>query len=887
MSALFLEIHCWNNRMKSMTFVFLLLSGAAAADTGARPPMQAVASDSTEARWAAKKVHSARSIDAGRKDLWTLSGSGEMSFPTEAGDPGVRVDVALSGQQGLPVATARRAIPNEDWREYNRLSFWIRTDLAGFPILTLFVTIRDAGIESAAAVHARESTLYVSAPPGKWTLVQWEIPHVRRDRVVSIDFRPWVNKILAEPWDRVAFQVRSIRLERVDPDHYEGWNLSPAAIAYSHTGYLSNARKAAVAPAAGPAEFQIVRVPGDDIALSKRATPIRTRIGGFRVFDFSELSSPGTYVIRSGELRTRPFHIGAGVWLPAIAKTLNFFYGERCGIEVPGVHEACHRDWRAREGERSIVMNGGWHDAGDLSQGLVNTGEATHAMFALAGELRKTGRSPELLRLLEQEAKWGLDWIHKVRFPGGFRIGFASMNIWTNGIIGDADDRTAVALNNPNVNYLAAAAGAAAYNYLKDAEPLLAKKSLAIAEEDWKHAITGVEAPETRSTPAFAATEMELASVGIIASLELYRATGKIDYSRKARELSTIVTGSQQRRYIGTQFPLAGFFYTGPDRRKLFHQFHRGNDQAPVVAMTMLCNALPDDPEWMNWYATATLYAEYQKRAVSATEPYQVLPAYLYREADWQTIEEGDRYGSNRESYRKQVLSGMPVGDGHYLRAFPVWFTRRGNYGVLLSQAKGLSAASRLRNDQSGIDLAERQLQWVAGLNPFAQSTMWGEGYDFAPQYSVSVGDLVGSLPVGMMTFEDRDAPYWPATNAYVFKEVWVHPSARWLAVVADLVAAQRAPALHYTVTAETRNDAVLISVTARGSGRHTFELRTHNLQAEGSATEAVLQPGVPATLTWKARVQSPDEPWVAAVIADRDASGIRDVAGFTKQPDK
>ena len=34
------------------------------------------------------------------------------------------------------------------------------------------------------------------------------------------------------------------------------------------------------------------------------------------------------------------------------------------------------------------------------------------------------------------------------------------------------------------------------------------------------------------------------------------------------------------------------------------------------------------------------------------------------------------------------------MGDGWYLRAFPVWFARRGNYGPLLSQAKALAADS-------------------------------------------------------------------------------------------------------------------------------------------------------------------------------------------------
>jgi hypothetical protein len=75
------------------------------------------------------------------------------------------------------------------------------------------------------------------------------------------------------------------------------------------------------------------------------------------------------------------------------------------------------------------------------------------------------------------------------------------------------------------------------------------------------------------------------------------------------------------------------------------------------------------------------------------------------------------------------------------------------------------------------------------GLNPFCQSTMYGEGHEFAPQYTPTSGDIVGGLPVGIQTSRNRDEPFWPADNCYNFKEIWVHPSSRWLAIMADLEA--------------------------------------------------------------------------------------------------
>src|SRR6185503_1288537 len=184
-------------------------------------------------------------------------------------------------------------------------------------------------------------------------------------------------------------------------------------------------------------------------------------------------------------------------------------------------------------------------------------------------KLKATGRDPDVAARLIDEAKWGLEWVLRVKFDGGYRIGFASHNLWTNNVVGDADDRTREAKNNPNVNYIAAAAEAIAYRVLRQREPALAARSLRIAEEDWGYAIVGVEGPSTWHTPAFAATRVELAGIGITASLELYRATRKQKYVDKAVELARVIVESQQRTPVGREFPLAGFFYTGPERDTL------------------------------------------------------------------------------------------------------------------------------------------------------------------------------------------------------------------------------------------------------------------------------------------------------------------------------
>ncbi|MBA3578975.1 MAG: glycoside hydrolase family 9 protein [Gemmatimonadaceae bacterium] len=816
-----------------------------------RPPLLTIQlAASAEAGWLRKPTHASRVLDdMTRSDAWRSTGTAAVTFPAEPRTGGMRVlrvdmqmfrDVPAPTRSRLSSVNLRRVFDGEDWSAYNRLSLWIKAEVRGFPMLPLQIVLHNDGVEKVPDKYYREGIHYVTLANNKWTQVVWEIEPLARDRVTAIEIGYWVNKMLAAPGDSVAFEIGRMELQQVTPDDHTGWTVSAMKVAYSHTGYLPHSRKTAIVSDTTLTDFSVFHDTGGDVvgSIPKPTRTVRSRLGTFQEVDFSDMTAPGSYTLfaRQGETRVvGRFRIAPNVWDTTIWKTLNFFYGTRCGFDVPGSHPVDHLDWFATHGSDSIVMSGGWHDAGDLSQGTVNTGEATYAMFALAQLVREQGGDPALVGRLIEEAKWGLDWVMRVRFPGGYRLYFASHNLWTNNIVGDADDRTRAARNNPNVNYIAASAGAIAYRVLKDSEPALAARALAIAEDDWAHAIVGVESRETRDTPAFAATPIELAGIGITASLELYRATNNRKYADKAVELARVIVASQQKAPVGSAFPLAGFFWTGPDRDTLFHQFHRGNDQAPVVALAQLVETLPDHADWMSWYSTVALYAEYQKRSATTTMPYGVLPAYVYRLGDElrEVADSGAIHGATRAAYRAQVLQGMPMGEEWYLRAFPVWFARRGNYGVLLSQAKAASAAARLRGDSAGLDLASAQAQWIVGRNPFTQSTMYGEGNGWAQQYSVSSGDFVGSLPVGMQSRDTTDLPYWPSQNMYVYKEVWVHPSSRWLWLMGDLlggpVSSAARSGLDVSVTSHPR-DQVTIRVTVTDPTIRTVELRSENL---------------------------------------------------------
>jgi hypothetical protein len=258
--------------------------------------------------------------------------------------------------------------------------------------------------------------------------------------------------------------------------------------------------------------------------------------------------------------------------------------------------------------------------------------------------------------------------------------------------------------------------------------------------------------------------------------VELFLATDKLEFVEKAVAFADTILACQQTDKPEWEIPLRGFFHESPSKRRIQHYSHIGENQSPIVALAMLCRALPNHAKRPQWEHCVELYASYLKDVADYTAPYYMFPASVY------SVDESTDAG-----FREQVKNGIRLSETHYLRRFPVWFMLRGNYGVLLSQARAMSAAARLLDDRGLANLASRQLQWVVGLNPFCQSTMYGEGHRFAPQYTATSGDISGGLPVGIQTSRNQDEPFWPADNCYNFKEIWVHPSARWLAILADL----------------------------------------------------------------------------------------------------
>ena len=145
------------------------------------------------------------------------------------------------------------------------------------------------------------------------------------------------------------------------------------------------------------------------------------------VIDFTAHRLAGEYRITnaSGSIRSSTFRIGR--YAPLQEDVVYFMQTQRCGYN-PFIDKVCHPlDGRSFYGEMPdssyVDARGGWHDAGDQLKYLITGSNATARMLmayewydkAFTDTTNSLGQKgsngvPDIL----DEARWGLEWIHRL-----------------------------------------------------------------------------------------------------------------------------------------------------------------------------------------------------------------------------------------------------------------------------------------------------------------------------------------------------------------------------------------------------------------------------------------------------------------------------------------
>ena len=745
-----------------------------------------------EARFAAKKVLGARPLagEASAQGCGLTAAGGVYTITAPLrGEPWPREDVGDVDYRNFGTARLTFTLPREDWSAYHRLRFSVKPDMVGARVCHLNVAVFSDGAVKVPDKYFREGATVFDLNNHQWNDCIWEFSAMPRDAVVQVQFYVFRagHDIAAE--DRLTYSFKDLRVETIDaPEHERGWDNPAPGIRLSSVGYWPEGKKTAVASTDAKVFSLLEADTGEEVFLAPVETVTNER-GTFQVLDFTPVTAPGEYVLRAGELQSAPFAIAQDLTEESLWKVLNFFFCQRCGFPVPGKHGACHQDFVAEHNGVLLSFAGGWHDAGDTSQQALQSAEVVQAMFENAR--RCPEGSPLRLRLME-EAQWGLDFILRTRFGDGYRATSAGSTRWTDNLIGNFDDVHCRVHNHSFENFLFAGVEADAACTLRGVDDDLADQALKAAREDIAFAEevfaeTGVDPAQMFEHTYNSGLSQYWAAITWAAS-KLFAVTGEEAYAARAREAAEKLLACQETGPA----PITGFFYRDETHRTPVHFNHQAREHQFMQALVELCRTQPDHPEKAKWEAAMGCYGDYLKAIAGNTAPYGMLPAGVHKrdEADdpetFHYLHVACDYEEEKENYRLQLAAGKDLGEGFVLRNFPVWFSFRGNSAVLLSMGKAAGLLGNYFRDPELLQLAREQLYWMWGKNPFGQCLVYGAGHDFYRQYTVHMGDTVGSVPVGIETRDNEDLPYWPQNNNATYRELWIGAACRFLQVCAE-----------------------------------------------------------------------------------------------------
>jgi hypothetical protein len=859
-------------------------------------PLKVPEKNSLMAKWEKKAVFESRVIDDMETDAgWKVTGIGSMSYTNDRSKDGkrsLRFSTSLrdeehyrknrsqwnsfnGGQGGVSSILMQYKTP-QDWSAFNRISFWVYVHPSTVPTHCLYLHFENEGTDYNATTPRKDHFIQ-DLKPGIWNHVLFEIPHIERNKITLFEINQTLIGHTPDVDSTVTYDIDRLELQKVEADQYEGWSVAPQKFSYSQAGYRPGDPKVALAGDGGADTFQLIDQ-ADKVVYSGEVRQVDNKNGLFHQLSFSDFRIAGTYRIKCGPIVSDPFPIDENIWLQPVFKAMNFFFCERCGYPVPGIHSECHKDWQGFHGDVKKIINGGWHDAGDLSQGSWRTSMAVMAMMNNLEYLQERKDVTQLADRIRDEITWGLEWLLKTRFGDGYHMSFSVMRIYTDNKVGTIDDVVTPAQNVPWENFLAAAVECKASRMLEKTNPELAGKAIIAAKEDWQAAIASREKWDQ--------ADYREASWGVTSSLLLADITSDNKYKEQALLFGKLLVNCQEQKFI-EGIPVTGYFYENTNKDKVIHNYHVAFEEAPMIALTMLCKSFPDDKDWINWYSAVVLYSEYfMKRGSQIAPPYALLPNSVWKESEILAVKDS----SVRKDMLRQFNDGTRLNKEYVLRTFPIYHDNlfHGNTNIQMSGTWALAEASRLRGDSAGMQLVGKQLQWVMGANPFGQSLMYGVGYDFAPQFTYCLKNIVGSLPVGMDCMSN-DMPHWCATNTATSKEIWVEPVNRFLGAVSvygnyNQSSAQGAEntkkVLIKTETSQPEKGIVTINITFSGTGKHDIDIKSFNSSVKIDNRQIDLSVNSPAIIKVMLQVTDKEKPYVAVITLDQDPGSRKEIVG-------
>jgi hypothetical protein len=395
-------------------------------------------------------------------------------------------------------------------------------------------------------------------------------------------------------------------------------------------------------------------------------------------------------------------------------------------------------------------VTGGWHDASDLRKWV----EATiYGMIGLSKTYELLDETNKEREKILDELLWGNQYFLKMQEPQGYVMNYvggdvkkhSDSNRWTDNeigkeggelsftkpnagtssadmlVFGSKDDR--VIRTDPvnmtgQYNFITSEAIMARITKTKDPDYSLKCLQSAIKCFDW-------------CTNANKETNSGIIGASIQASSELYKTTGQDIYKNFAAEQASQLKKLQADIQKGG---IGGYFFTSSSDQEPYKNISEG-----CLAFISLCDLVdlfPSHKDVPLWKEMIANYSIQYLMLMSQRNSFGIIPYGLFSKED---------PGGNRKIgnywYR------------YFMQPDLDWWV--GINSNIASAGVGLVKAAAILNDSRLKTVAQKQLDWIIGVNPFNSSTIESVGYNqpkhfggstFLPSTPVLAGAVLNGL---------------------------------------------------------------------------------------------------------------------------------------------
>lgn len=542
----------------------------------------------------------------------------------------------------------------------------------------------------------------------------------------------------------------------------------------NQVGYVPHAGKTFVTKGIRSAEFEVINTVTREVVFTGTMRPAPGDFGEYSTGNFSSVTREGHYYIKSDSLRSFPFSISASVYKPVMDMIVGYFSLQRCGASTTGYLSPCHLDDGVRiDNGNHQDVTGGWHDASDLRKWVEATMFAMLSMGKTYEMQLKNG--PDSQKVLD-ELMWGNEYFFKMQEPQGYLMNDigGTNNRWTDNIIGKEGGELAsvkpnagkssgsisiFGLNDDRSIRTSAVNMLTQFNFITS-EAMMARIT---RSGDARYADKCIQAAQRcydwclKSGKALNITDI---GASIQASLEMYKTTKQSAFRDYAISQAAELKKYQAKSKEGG---LSGFYYKSIADKEPYMHIWWGYFE--LMSICDLVEMFPDHKDLPAWKEMISDHARNYLSSLSARNSFGIVPYGLFSKED---------PGGNRKIgnywYR------------YFMQPELSWWV--GINSNLASAGLGLMRASSILKDKSLKALAQRQLDWIIGVNPFNSSTIISVGYnhpvrfvngnEFKPATPMLPGAVMNGLggnhddqPDLILKNNWQESEYWTPMVAY------------------------------------------------------------------------------------------------------------------------